>query len=110
MPHPRQKYADGHAWSKFFLYQWTSILHPAVDSRFESFDPEGCLPLGRKSHPFVLFAFKALGKLAIFKYGGFEFDAVGGKWQHETVEVEKEWKELALTIEEIMRQRRHQWK
>ena len=36
------------------------------------------------------FAFKALRKLAIFQYGGFEFEAVGDKWLHETDEVEKE--------------------
>ena len=36
------------------------------------------------------FVFKALRKLAIFRYGGFEFKAVGDKWLHETDEEEKE--------------------
>ena len=38
------------------------------------------------------FAFKALWKLAIFRYCGFEFEAVGAKWLHENNEEEEECK------------------
>ena len=38
------------------------------------------------------FAFKALRKLAVFRYDGFEFEAIGDKWLHETDEEEEECK------------------
>ena len=38
------------------------------------------------------FVFKALWKLVIFRYGGFEFKAVGDMWLHETDKVEEECK------------------
>ena len=38
------------------------------------------------------FAFKALQKLGILRYGGFEFKAFGDKWLQETDEEEEECK------------------
>ena len=40
----------------------------------------------------VKFTFKALQKLAIFRYGGFEFKAVSDKWLNKTDEEEEECK------------------
>ena len=37
-------------------------------------------------------AFEALRKLAIFRYGGFEYEAVDDKWLHKTDEEEEECK------------------
>ena len=62
------------------------------------------------------FAFKALHKLAIFRYDGFEFKAVSDKWLHEAKEEEEECKETSsnqtTTIRERMRwhqQKQHTW-
>ena len=38
----------------------------------------------------INFAFEALRKLAIYRYGGFEFKAVCDKWLHKTAEKEEE--------------------
>ena len=38
------------------------------------------------------FTFKALRKLAVFRYGGFEFETVSDKWLHETDEEDKKCK------------------
>ena len=45
-----------------------------------------------KPHPGlnIDFAFKALQKLAIFRYGGYESEAVSDKWLYETKEEEGE--------------------
>ena len=41
---------------------------------------------------------EALQKLAMFRYGGFEYEAVGGKWQHESGQEEcKKPRKQALT-------------
>ena len=40
------------------------------------------------------FAFKTLWKLAIFRYGGFKFEAISDKWVHKTKE-EEECKETS---------------
>ena len=40
----------------------------------------------------VGFVFKAVWKLAVFRYDGFEFETVGDKWLHETDQEDEECK------------------
>ena len=54
------------------------------------------------------FAFEALQKLAIFRYGGFEFEALSDKWLHKTDKEEecKKPRKRALIRQQPIKKRR----